>query len=529
MAAQTGLSGNGPAPVDLLAVRRSAVFTYPDTTSNGYARLAASLSHRIGDSLEVQANAYLSRFRQQTSNGNASDAAACAASPGLLCTGDGDAYTTSGGGAVPVLASAPLAYARLDTTSTTTNGYGASVQGTHRSTPAGLGNRLVAGLAFDGGDTDFSAWSGLGALTADRGFAGPAVPIEQADGSVAPVRLRAANRYWGLYLADTLEVTPALTLTASARLNTASIALRDRLGTALSGDHAYARLNPAAGLAYQIAPGLSVYGGYSEANRAPTPAELSCASPAAPCTLTNFFVADPDLKQVVARSLEAGLRGSFATADTARYTWHAGVFRTQSDDDILFSASEAQGRGYFSNIGRTLRQGVEAGLTARRGPVSVFLDYALTDATFGQSFQQGSAANPAADAGGNIQVRAGSRIPGVPRHRLKFGASAQVGQDWTIALTGIASSGQVLQGDASNQNPQTAPWVVLNLRTAWQATERLEVFGLLQNLTNARYATFGAFSPVTLVPIAQAPGTTNPRSLTPGAPLAYYAGLQLAF
>ena len=54
---------------------------------------------------------------------------------------------------------------------------------------------------------------------------------------------------------------------------------------------------------------MTAYVGYSEANRAPTPAELSCASPAAPCSLTNFFVGDPDLKQVVAHTVEAGLRG----------------------------------------------------------------------------------------------------------------------------------------------------------------------------------------------------------------------------
>ena len=60
--------------------------------------------------------------------------------------------------------------------------------------------------------------------------------------------------------------------------------------------------NPAGGLAYEIAPWLTVYGGYAVANRAPTPAELSCAGPSNSCSLANFFVGDPDLKQVVSRT-----------------------------------------------------------------------------------------------------------------------------------------------------------------------------------------------------------------------------------
>ena len=41
----------------------------------------------------------------------------------------------------------------------------------------------------------------------------------------------------------------------------------------------------------------------------PTAVELTCADPAAPCTLPNIFVADPPLKQVVATTYELGVRG----------------------------------------------------------------------------------------------------------------------------------------------------------------------------------------------------------------------------
>jgi len=312
-------------------------------------------------------------------------------------------------------------------------------------------------------------------------------------------------------------------------LNVAQLDLRDQTGTALSGNHSFSRFNLAAGLTYKITSNISAYGGYSESNRTPTPAELSCASAANPCSLTNFFVADPALKQVVGHTFEAGLRGRFTVADTARVAWNAGLFRTDSDDDILFTSSAVLGRGFFQNIGSTRRQGAEAGVSLRQGSLLAFVDYAYTDATFRTPVTLGSQNNPFADADGLIQVQRGNRLPGIPQHRLKFGVQYDLTPEWAVGTTGIASSGRFLQGDAANQNPTTGAYVVLNLNTSYRVTKAVEVFGLVQNLTNEKYATFGGFSPVALVPITQAPGATNTRSLTPGAPVAGFGGVRVTF
>jgi len=534
------LVGNGTAPVELLAVRRSAVFTYPDETRNKYLRVSLSGSHEVSDALSLQVAAYYSNLSQRTANGNASDAQPCGDDPDFLCNGDGAARTTRGGGRIANFVNPGFypgleqfsgggPYSQLDQTATDSNGYGASVQGTYRAEPLGRPNRLLVGASYDGGSTLFSARSSLGALGLDRGFVGPGVVVDQADGSITPVRLSAVNSYYGLYASDTLDVTPALSLTLAGRLNVAQIDLRDQTGNALSGNHSYARFNPAAGLTYKITPGISLYGGYSESNRTPTPAELSCASAASPCSLTNFFVADPSLKQVVAHTYEAGLRGRFAVGEAARVSWNAGLFRTDSDDDILFTASAVQGRGFFQNVGTTRRQGVEAGVSLRQGSLLAFADYAYTDATFRSAFALGSQNNPFADANGQVQVRPGNRLPGIPQHRVKFGLQYDLTPDWTVGTTGIASSGRVLQGDGSNQNPTTGSYVVLNLNTSYRVTKAVELFGLVQNLTNEKYATFGGFSPVALVPIVQAPGATNTRSLSSGAPVAGFGGVRVTF
>ena len=55
---------------------------------------------------------------------------------------------------------------------------------------------------------------------------------------------------------------------------------------------------------------MTLYASYGESARAPTPVELACASEDAPCNLPNAFLADPPLEQVVAKSVEAGLRSA---------------------------------------------------------------------------------------------------------------------------------------------------------------------------------------------------------------------------
>jgi len=537
------LTGNGTTPVELLAASRSAVFTYPDETRNRYLRLTTTGSYEVSDRISLQATAYYSNLSQRTRNGNASDAQPCPDDQTLLCNGDGTPYTTRGSGRIANTLNPGLypgvtgggPYSQLDETATDSNGFGAALQGTHRSEVFGRTNRLLVGASYDGGRTTFSARSSLGTLTLDRDYAGPGAVISQDNGSITPVRLDASNDYYGVYASDTLDVTDRLSLTVSGRMNVAEINLRDRNGAALSGDHSFTKFNPAAGATYKLLPNVSLYGGYSQSNRAPTPAELSCASPASPCSLTNFFVVDPSLKQVVAQNYEAGVRGSFGLASiggpaAGRVSWNLGLFRTDADDDILFTTSVGVlGRGYFQNVGSTRRQGVEAGVSLRQGGLLAYLDYAYTEATFQSGFVVGSQNNPFADANGNTQVRSGNVIPGVPTQRLKFGVQYQVTPEWTVGTTGIASSGRYLQGDAANLNAKTGAYVVLNLNTAYQVTQNIQVFGLVQNVTDAKYATFGGFSPVGLVPIVQAPGATNTRSLVPGAPVAGFGGVRMTF
>ena len=542
--ADNTLTGNGTGPVELLQADPEGVFTTPDATDNQYERVVLTGSKELGYSTSVQGNVYYSNLGQRTTNGDSSDATPCAGDPALLCDGNGGPLTSTAGTQIANFVTGSLyaaqfsqyaaggPYSYLNLTATDTDSYGGLLQATNTDQVFGLANHLVVGGSYDGGHTTFTASTLVGGLALDRNYfgdIGPGIPVDDPGDQVTPVRVITANDYYGLFATDTLNLTARLAATLSGRFNAAQVILDDQLGTALNGNHVYNRFNPGAGLTYKLEGNVTAFASYAETNRVPTPAELSCASPADACSLTNFFIGDPNLKQVVAHAVEAGLRGEAGLFAHGQLRWNASLFRTVSDDDLEFVSSPTSGRAYFENIGATQREGGELGATLRDGALHAYIDYEYTRATFRNALTLSSPDNPYADAGGNIYVQPGDRLPGIPLHQVKFGAEYDVTAAWTVGFDGIAASGQYLFGDEANLTSQTPPYVVINLDTKYQVTENLQLFVQVQNVFDTTYYTYGTFSPTSQVPIVQAPTATNTRSLGPAAPIGVFGGLRVSF
>ncbi len=526
-AAHSGLNGPGTAPVQLLAAAPSAQFTAPNWIANSYAAANLSANIDLGDTLSLQALGYYRTFRQSVINGNAPNDTPCADGSGLLCFADGPSTTTGGGFISDFLGGGQ--YGQLDTQSTTTNAYGGSLQLTDTGKRFGRDNHFVAGASLDAGRTQFGAASYVGGLTSgDRSFVGPGVAIDEP-GTNAPVNVTVDSANWGLYLADTWRLTPRLALTASGRLNIATITLSDLTGGDLSGAHNFVHFNPAGGVVYEIAPWLTAYGGYAVANRTPTPAELSCAGPANSCSLANFFVGDPDLKQVVSRTFEAGLRGSLPVFDKGRLRYSLALYRSDLDDDIAFINSPTQGRAFFANVGSTRRQGLDAELRLTTDRWLAYIDYSFIAATFQSTFVEAAGDNPAADPSSNITVRPGNRLPGIPSHQLKVGATYKVTDKWTLGANLVAASSAYLVGDEANLTAPLPPYATLDLTTSYRPLPNVEIFAWARNVTNSSYYSFGTFSPTSSVAIAQAPGATATPSYSPAAPASVFAGVRITF
>ncbi len=535
----TGASNNFGAaaatPVQMLDQNWSSVYTLPQTTQNQLAFLTASASWKPSDTLTYQTNVYYRSFRQSHVDGNGTDAqnSGCP-DPGVLCfpnlNGTLSNLITTTGQTVPatgLLGTSVLG--EIDRTWTTTNSFGGTAQAASSQKVLGHDNNFVVGMSIDRGLVQFSTTSELGTVNANQFpfVQGSGLFIDQPSGDVAPVGLGATTLYTGLFTTDTFDVTPRLSLTAGGRFNFAQITLQDELGNdpLLNGNHQYSRFNPTAGATYKLTPNITLYGGYSEANRAPTPLELACSDPLRPCLIDNALVGDPNLQQVVSHTFEAGLRGRFDPG-RGQLTWTVGAYHALNTNDIINVASPIPGHEYFQNGGDTLRQGIEANATYKWDRWNVYANYTYVDATFLNALTLSSPFNPYADANGNIFVVPGDRLTGIPDFRFKLGAEYRITDPWKLGADLNVIGSQYLVGDESNQNPRIPAYWVVNLHSSYKISKNFEMFGLVKNLFNQRYYVYGTFFDTASFPYLN---LTDPRTFVPGMPFAAYVGARATF
>jgi outer membrane receptor protein involved in Fe transport len=530
LAASTSLTGNGPSPEQLLAMDRAAVFTAPDRTENRLFMAIARGERPLASHLRLSGTAYLRTSRTSSVNGDQRDWAECTATPGFLCSADEGGTQTpvrdpTGDKADQAVPFDPSYDAAVNSSNTRQTGYGAAAQVAVDLPALHRENHLFVGAELGQGRVRFRSQSTVASLdggrsTIDTGLVDPA----------SPIAVDSVTNMLGLYASDTFSLLPDLFVSASVRLNATSLSLRDRLGDHLTGDHGFRRLNPAIGLSYQPRPFIGAFAGFSQSNRAPTVIELTCASPADPCRLPNSFVADPPLSQVVAHTFELGVRGRFRQG-RLKLDYAAAAFQTTNSNDIVFiSSGMVANRGYFSNVGDTRRQGLEAHLGARhrvgeRARLEWSLGYTFTDARFLSPFTALSATHPDA-MNGRIDVPAGAHIPSIPRSTGKASLTVVSGLGLSGGVSVIADSSQYFRGDEANLLPQIPGHVVVNARLAYQIGPPVSVFVLANNLFDTRYSTFGVLGDATEV---LGPTYDSPRFLGPGAPRAAWAGLDLHY
>jgi outer membrane receptor protein involved in Fe transport len=525
-------------PIELLQQYYGATYTTPQTSTNrvGYVNLTGKVE--VSPTWTVEGIAHARIFDQKTQDGNPTGAQPCAdPNSTSLCYGDGSTAANGLDGnqlANPFDPNAVLGENDRTSTHSTTTGF--SLQATNTDRLFGHNNHFVVGASFDYSMTNFTASAELGTIGPDYVvtnsgiFLGPS----GAPTSIGPVDLRTTNQYTGLYALDTFDVTNAFSLTGGGRFNVANISLQNQLpdlpGTTLNGNDTYTRFNPIFGGTYKITPGLTAYAGYSEANRAPTPLELGCADPSHPCVIAAFLVSDPPLKQVVSRTVEAGFRGT-QDMNIGTLGWKLGVYRADNTDDILAIPSPVvQGFGYFQNVGSTRRQGVEAEVNLKSKALQLYASYTLVDARFLDALQVGSN-SPFADGNGNVQILPGNQIPAIPRNRVKAGIDYSITDAFKVGGDALFVSSQYFVGDESNQFPKLPSYAVFNLHASYQIDKNFQIYARADNIFDNHYASYGTFFDTTALPNFANGGAqfTDPRSLSPARPRAFYAGLKVTF
>lgn len=532
--ADTQLTGNGTAPVDLLAVRRASVFTWPDQSRSRYSRFSLHPWFAFSEETRIQATVYRQRLNVSSLNGDAADIESCDETASALCIEDEDDQKARIG--APAARSTeddddPV-YGLLNRATAKTRSWGFLAQLVDTRDIGAGDNHLAIGASYDTGTTDFVTSAELGLLRPDRSVGGLGYFIGPGEAPIGPVSLITYSRVWGAFVSDTLPITSRLRAEIGVRWNKAWTVLDDRIGADLDGEHEYERVNPGIELDWTVAPGLTVRAGYAETNRIPTPAELSCADETAPCSLANFFVADPPLKQVVARSFEVGAAGS-ATLRGWAIEGLLSLYKTNNSNDIVHVASRIRGRAYFLNIGRTRRQGAEIGVKARRAGWTLAASYAFINATNLSDVVLSSPNNPFADPEtGTITASPGDRLPGIPRHSMLVSIDREMRlgkQKVTLGGDMITRSSQILFGDEANLTRPIPGYTLFNLRGGVEMTTGVSLTLEVRNLFNRSYASFGSFGEVGEVPLAEAPDASNPQFYGPGTPRRWSLGLSARF
>ncbi len=576
------LRGNGLQERRLLERDRASVYTLPDITNNRATSVTASLRRDLRPNVTLSANAYYRRLRTATLNGDLNDDAldqalyqpTAAERTALAAAGYTDVPASGATAAnTPFPSLRCIANVLLqdepgekcnglnNRTASEQGNVGLSGQVTRVLGADGDAGQFTVGGAFDRSAIDFSQSAELGYLNPDRSITGLGVFADGINAGTIDdepfdlaVDMSGHVRTASVYALHTLRLAKIWNLTLSGRYNHTTIDNADHRhpggGTgSLDGTHGFGRFNPAAGVTVAASPSVTFYGGYGEGSRAPTSIELGCADPEAPCKLPNAMAGDPPLEQVVARTIEGGMRGR-----RHDLTWSAGWFQSVNTNDIQFVTSDRTGFGYFANFGRTRRQGVELTARYRRAKVGVGGGYTLLDATFRSRETLSGAGNSTNDAGpgldGAIDVEPGDRMPLIPRHVFKAFADVQVTAALSLDIDVTASSGSIARGNENNAHVadgvyylgpgSTDAYAVINLAAHYQLRPWLQLFGDVNNLLNTKYATAAQLGPTGLTatgafiarPFPAVDGQFPLQRSTffaPGAPATVSGGVKVRF
>ncbi len=524
-AASNSFGASASTPIQLLQNDWSSVYTVPQTTANQLAMIGLTANYAQSSTLSFQGGLYFRSFNQQHVDGNTTNVTPC---PPYSCLNGNPVHDTLGQIVPDISENGAVDLGEIDRFWTQSRSLGGNAQAVDTDKVYGHDNTFTVGASLDYGWTNFYGNSELGTIGYyDNSFPviGSGYILDEPDSYLAPVSVNATNLYAGLYALDTFNASPALALTGGARLNYAAINLQDQNGGLVNGYSTYAHINPVVGLTYKITPDVTFYAGYAMSNRAPTPLELGCADPVHPCIIDNFLSSDPHLREVVGQTIEAGFRGQRAFGEYGKLQWSAGLFRTTLANDILPLQSPENGFGYYANVGTTLRQGAELSAQWSADRWTAYANYTYIDAIYLSTFMEPSPFNPAANAAGLIPITNGTPIAGIPRNTLKAGFDFNATDKWKIGGDMVAASSQTIFGDENGALPPVPGYVVFNAHTSYQVSKQFQVFGLIQNIFNHHYETYGGLFDTGALPNA-APYLTDPRSLGPAMPFAVYAGLK---
>ncbi|MDQ3997033.1 MAG: TonB-dependent receptor [Gemmatimonadota bacterium] len=303
-----------------------------------------------------------------------------------------------------------------------------------------------------------------------------------------------------------------LSLSGGARYDVVRVPFSNLLRPERDTVSVFARLSPRVGVSLALRADASIYASAGRSFRAPAVIELACADPGEPCPLPFALGDDPPLAPVVATTSEVG--GRWARGPVVATV---AAYRTDVRDDIFLfpyrDESEPAGStidGYFANVPRTRREGLEVGVQAVLDRShEVYANYASTRATFQTGGVQIFSVREA--SGGSNEIEPGDRLPLVPNRTLSAGGTLALRHGFSVGVDAHYVGERRLRGDEANEETPLPGYATTRLRLGYDARD-WEARVIVANLLDRAHATFGTFN------INQGAGDVLERFLTPGEP-----------
>jgi outer membrane receptor protein involved in Fe transport len=252
---------------------------------------------------------------------------------------------------------------------------------------------------------------------------------------------------------------------------------------------------------------------------------------------------DPPLKQVVAKTFEAGMRGNLSE----NIRWSFATYRTENHDDIQFlnvgNALAANQAGYFDNVGKTRRVGLDSSLSGNINDFSWMVGYSFVNATYQNQFDLTNEVNSTSN-GDVITVHKGDRLANIPQHQVKLRMQYEVTANWSVGSNITMFSDRYMRGNENNAHTantgdplfyqgsgKVAGYTVVNLDTKYNLGKGWSVFGKATNILDQEYSNGGMMGHSLLDPsngsFTGQPTTTG--YYMPGAPRAGWIGVRFDF
>ncbi len=325
-----------------------------------------------------------------------------------------------------------------------------------------------------------------------------------------------------------------VSLYGSLRFDHVRLPVRDLLDPSGSGRNTFSQWSGGVGPNIRLGRAWNAFASYGRAFRAPVILEVMCADPEDPCQLPFELGPDPPLKPVTSDTWQAGFR-LVKTRAQAEVT----AFWSEVHDDIFnVTDLDTPTRGFFTNLDRTRRLGLEASLAfipfARVSPLTLQAAMGWTRATFESEAVlsapflddddgDGGAGDPDVGDGPTApQVEPGDRFPMVPSLTASVGLRYDTNES-AIEVNGAWVGRQFLVGDEGNDARAGKLHGYAILDASVERNIGTVLFYLrASNLLDNDYRTFGILSNNVRGPVEEVE-----RFLTPGHPRRLTAGMRI--